>query len=284
MSMPMPRIVHLIDGTYELFRQFYGIRRAKKGDPPFGAVAGVLHTVAQMLEGGATHVGVATDHVIESFRNDLWDGLQDGRRHRPRPVGAVSSAGRCAGRDGGRGLGDGRARGRRRAGFRSRARGEGRPRRENLHLDAGQGPGAVRRRRSGRADGSAERSDPRRRGGAREVRRAPGAHPGLSRPRGRRRGRIPGNAGHRPQDRGPADRTLRPARELSRRWDARPRAGSALQAAGDAAFGCSSIHRRRRAALARPHPGVPGLRRKDRRPEAFAPGRRVGDAGVLRTP
>ena len=78
MSMPIPRVVHLIDGTYELFRQFYGIRRAKKGDPPFGAVAGVLHTVAQMLEGGATHVGVATDHVIESFRNDLWEGYKTG--------------------------------------------------------------------------------------------------------------------------------------------------------------------------------------------------------------
>ena len=71
-------IVHLIDGTYELFRQFYGIRRAKKEDPPFGAVAGVLHTAAQMLEGGATHIGVATDHVIESFRNDLWEGYKTG--------------------------------------------------------------------------------------------------------------------------------------------------------------------------------------------------------------
>jgi len=71
-------IVHLIDGTYELFRHFYGIRRAKKGDPPFGAVAGVLHTVAQMIEGGATHIGVATDHVIESFRNDLWPGYKTG--------------------------------------------------------------------------------------------------------------------------------------------------------------------------------------------------------------
>jgi 5'-3' exonuclease len=71
-------IVHLIDGTYELFRQFYGIRRAKKEDPPFGAVAGVLHTAAQMLEGGATHLGVATDHVIESFRNDLWPGYKTG--------------------------------------------------------------------------------------------------------------------------------------------------------------------------------------------------------------
>src|SRR5262245_38147490 len=65
-------IVHLVDGTYELFRHFYGIRRFKQSDPPFGAVSGVLHTIAEMLESGATHIGVATDHIIESFRNDLW--------------------------------------------------------------------------------------------------------------------------------------------------------------------------------------------------------------------
>jgi len=72
-------IVHLIDGTYELFRHFYGIRRFRKGeDPPLGAVAGVLHTVLQTFEGGGTHLGVATDHVIESFRNDLWPGYKTG--------------------------------------------------------------------------------------------------------------------------------------------------------------------------------------------------------------
>jgi 5'-3' exonuclease len=71
-------VIHLIDGTYELFRHFYGIRRFKKMDPPMGAVAGVLHTVAQMIESGATHVGVATDHVIESFRNDLWQEYKTG--------------------------------------------------------------------------------------------------------------------------------------------------------------------------------------------------------------
>jgi 5'-3' exonuclease len=72
-------IVHLIDGTYELFRHFYGIRRfSKTGDPPFGAVLGVLRTVVQMAEAGATHFGVATDHVIESFRNDLWAGYKTG--------------------------------------------------------------------------------------------------------------------------------------------------------------------------------------------------------------
>src|SRR6266404_2927065 len=72
-------IVHLIDGTYELFRHFYGLRRFTKGeDRPFGAVVGVLHTVLQMIETGATHVGVATDHVIESFRNRLWSGYKTG--------------------------------------------------------------------------------------------------------------------------------------------------------------------------------------------------------------
>src|SRR5688500_1346301 len=72
-----PMLVHLVDGTYELFRHFYGLRRFTKGeDPPFGAVIGVLHTVLQMIEAGATHIGVATDHVIESFRNDLWPGYK----------------------------------------------------------------------------------------------------------------------------------------------------------------------------------------------------------------
>ena len=72
-------VVHLIDGTYELFRHFYGLRRFNKGkDSQYGAVIGVLRTVLQMVEGGATHVGVATDHVIESFRNDLWPGYKTG--------------------------------------------------------------------------------------------------------------------------------------------------------------------------------------------------------------
>lgn len=72
-------IIHLIDGTYELFRHFYGLRRFNKGqDKPYAAVAGVLGTVLQMLEEGATHLGVATDHVIESFRNELWGGYKTG--------------------------------------------------------------------------------------------------------------------------------------------------------------------------------------------------------------
>ncbi len=77
-------IVHVVDGTYELFRHFYGLRRFNKGkDRPFGAVVGVLQTVLQMLEQGATHIGVATDHVIESFRNDLWPDYKTGEGIEP---------------------------------------------------------------------------------------------------------------------------------------------------------------------------------------------------------
>ena len=77
-------IIHLIDGTYELFRHFYGLRRfTKDKDRPFGAVAGVLNTALQMIEEGATHLGVATDHVIESFRNQLWSGYKTGEGIEP---------------------------------------------------------------------------------------------------------------------------------------------------------------------------------------------------------
>ena len=77
-------IVHVVDGTYELFRHFYGLRRFNKGkDRPFGAVIGVLQTLLQMIEQGATHVGVATDHVIESFRNRLWADYKTGEGIEP---------------------------------------------------------------------------------------------------------------------------------------------------------------------------------------------------------
>ncbi len=77
-------IVHLIDGTYELFRHFYGLRRITPGkDRPLAAVVGVLNTVLQMIEEDATHLGVATDHVIESFRNQLWSGYKTGEGVEP---------------------------------------------------------------------------------------------------------------------------------------------------------------------------------------------------------
>src|ERR1700682_5056250 len=77
-------IVHVVDGTYELFRHFYGLRRFNKGkDTPFGAVIGVLQTLLQMIEQGATHVGVATDHIIESFRNRIWVDYKTGEGIEP---------------------------------------------------------------------------------------------------------------------------------------------------------------------------------------------------------
>ena len=77
-------IVHLVDGTYELFRHFYGLRRFNKGvDAPYGAVVGVLNSILEMIEAGATHVGVATDHVIESFRNALWADYKTGEGIEP---------------------------------------------------------------------------------------------------------------------------------------------------------------------------------------------------------
>jgi 5'-3' exonuclease len=69
--------VHLIDGTYELFRHYFAVPAAADvNGQEVGAVRGVLGTVLSMIEGGATHIGVATDHVVESFRNDLYPGYK----------------------------------------------------------------------------------------------------------------------------------------------------------------------------------------------------------------
>ena len=77
-------VVHLIDGTYELFRHFYAVPSARDGTgAEIGAVRGVVGSIRGMLNGGATHIGVATDHVIESFRNDLWPGYKTGEGIEP---------------------------------------------------------------------------------------------------------------------------------------------------------------------------------------------------------
>jgi 5'-3' exonuclease len=69
--------VHLVDGTYELFRHYYAVPAAQDGTgQEIGAVRGVLNSVLYMIEHGATHLGVATDHVVESFRNDLYAGYK----------------------------------------------------------------------------------------------------------------------------------------------------------------------------------------------------------------
>jgi 5'-3' exonuclease len=67
--------VHLVDGTYELFRYHYS---PNNRDPERGAVRGVVNSMLQLVEDGATHIGVATDHVIESFRNELWADYKTG--------------------------------------------------------------------------------------------------------------------------------------------------------------------------------------------------------------
>jgi 5'-3' exonuclease len=69
-------IVHLVDGTYELYRQFYGQVGRHSEEHENAGVIGVVTSTLQLLEDGATHIGVATDHVIESFRNDLWPGYK----------------------------------------------------------------------------------------------------------------------------------------------------------------------------------------------------------------
>ena len=83
-SEASPMIIHLIDGTFELFRHFFAVPSAHdRGGMEVGAVRGVLASVRGMVNGGATHVGVATDHVIESFRNELYPGYKTGEGIEP---------------------------------------------------------------------------------------------------------------------------------------------------------------------------------------------------------
>jgi 5'-3' exonuclease len=72
-------VVHLVDGTYELFRHFYAVPPAQNRDgEEIAAVRGVMYSIRALVRDGATHIGIATDHVIESFRNDLWPGYKTG--------------------------------------------------------------------------------------------------------------------------------------------------------------------------------------------------------------
>ena len=179
-------IVHLIDGTYELFRHFYGQRRFNEGqDSKYGAAIGVLNTVLQMIEGGATHVGVATDHVIESFRNDLWPGYKTGAGIDAALWAQFRSAGGRARGDGRRAVADGRARGGRRARVGGAHRRAGRVGREGVDLDARQGSRAVRARRPGGAGRPSLAKNSRRSRRARKVRRRAAFDPRLSRARRR---------------------------------------------------------------------------------------------------
>jgi len=76
--------IYLVDGTYELFRHYYALPSARDNDDhEVAAVRGALSSVLGMIKGGATHIAVATDHVIESFRNQLWPGYKTGEGIEP---------------------------------------------------------------------------------------------------------------------------------------------------------------------------------------------------------
>ena len=104
--------VHLIDGTYELFRHFFAVpsTTASNGQE-IGAVRGVLTSVLSMIEHGATHIGVATDHVVESFRNDLYPGYKTSEVRAAGIALAVPRSRRGIGSNGSRGVANGRLRG-----------------------------------------------------------------------------------------------------------------------------------------------------------------------------
>ena len=105
--------IHLVDGTYELFRQNFG--RSGRDDPrPYAATIGVLASTLGLLAEGATHVAVASDHVIESFRNDLWPGYKTSAGMPPELLAQIPLVRGGARGDGRHRVGDGRARGRRR--------------------------------------------------------------------------------------------------------------------------------------------------------------------------
>jgi 5'-3' exonuclease len=153
--------VFLVDGTYELFRHYYALPSARdKQGREVGAVRGVLASVLGMIKGGATHIAVATDHVIESFRNQLWPGYKTSDGIEPELLAqfplledVLSAAGivvwpmvefearRCAGC---------------RCGFCRKRR----SRRTRCNLHAGQRPRAIGERHARCATQSAHASDP----------------------------------------------------------------------------------------------------------------------------
>ena len=180
--------VHLVDGTYELFRHFYAMPSARDAQGrDVAAVRGVVGSVLGMISAGATHVAVATDHVIESFRNRLWGGYKTGAGIDPDLYAqfplleeALAASGIVVWPMVEFEADDALA-----AAAAQPARSAGR---SGDHLHAGQGSVAVRPWHARRAAQSAHANDSRRGGRDRQVRRVAGVHSRLSRA-GRRRGR-----------------------------------------------------------------------------------------------
>ena len=181
--------VHLVDGTYELFRHYYALPSARDADGrEVAAVRGVLASMLGMIDGrrDARRRRDRPRHRVVPQR--AVARLQDQRGHRARPARAVPAARRGARRAGRRRLADGGVRGRRCAGGGARRRPRGPARRARGHLHARQGPGAVRARHARRAAEPPDARDPGRSRRDREVRRAAGVDSRLPRAR-RRRGR-----------------------------------------------------------------------------------------------
>ena len=259
--------VHLIDGTYELFRHFFAVPPHARADgQEVGAVRGVLASLVGLLEEGATHVGVATDHVIESFRNDLYPGYKTGAGIDPAlrsqfdPLEeTLAAAGFAVWPLVEYEADDGLAA--------AAALAAADPRVEQVWIctpdkDLAQ---CVSGTRVVQLDRRAAPGD-RRGGRAREVRRRPGVDPRLSRAGRRQRGRLPGAARAGARSRPPAVLgALRPPREDPR---VAPRTGQVPRARrgrarGDARSPCASdaLLFRRLATLAREGPAV-GARRR----------------------
>ena len=224
-----------------------------------------------MIEGGATHIGVATDHVIESFRNELWPGYKTGEGIEPALLAqfhpleeALAAMGVAVWPMIELEADDALA-------SAARTRGGRRARREGLHLDARQGSRAVRARRSRRADRSPREDDPRCGRRAREVRRRAGADPRLPRA-GRRRGRRLSRASRASASRAPRGSSIATAR--SRTFRRRCSASSASSR-------CCSRSSRRCAPTRRCSPTSTSCAGAARREAFAAMSERLGDARVL---
>ena len=290
--------VHLVDGTYELFRHYYARARAprpdgdrRRRDPRRRA------SVLDLLEDGATHVGVATDHIIESFRNDLCAGYKTGEGIDPVlfaqfPV-ARGRAARARRRRVGR-WSSSRPTTRWRPAARRR---RGRPaRRARRHLHARQGPRAVRARPAGGPARPARRARSSTRPGVREkFGVAAGVDSRLARARRRQRRRLPGSPGlgrevgrrgaralrHHRVDPGPAGLGRRGARRGEARG--RPSTPRATPRCSRCSRRCAptATSARRRLALDRARARLRGLDRAAGRTRHAAAGRASGGAARL---
>ena len=262
--------VHLLDGTYELFRHYFAVPKHQTTDgAEVGALRGVLNSVLWMFDEGATHLAVATDHVIESFRNDLWRGYKTSAGIETGSARRSSGRSRTRSSDGRRRLGDDRPRSRRRARVR---RGRSRPRTSaskqvlicTPDKDIGQcvvGDHVVqfdrRKRELRNEDGVFD-----------EVRCRPGLDPRLSRAssataptgspacraggrsRQRRSSRTTDDRGHPRRRRGVEGRAAR-RREAREHAARQPRARDAVQGHRDAAHRRRAVLRRGRARVGR---------------------------------